>query len=246
MTMRPLAVPDLLDVWEQGLTQPPVQRALALLTVAYADTEPEALARLSIGERDGRLLTLHEWLFGPQLLGLAMCPACGERLELAFTTTDLRVTSDIEPEATHVLEVAGYEVHFRLPNSRDLVAIAHHRDVAMARRALLARCLFTARREGRQLGAEQLPPQVTDAISARMGQADPQADLQLALACPECGHEWRATFDIAAFLWRELHAWANRTLRDVHLLSTHYGWREIDILAMSPQRRQWYLQMVNA
>jgi hypothetical protein len=246
MTMRPLSVPELLDVWEHGLTQPPIQRALAILTAACSDTEPEALARLSIGERDGRLLTLREWLFGPRLLGLAMCPGCGERLELAFSTTDLRVTSDIEPEAAYGVDTAGYEVHFRLPNSRDLAAIAHHSDVAMARQALLERCLLTARHQGQQLGAEQLPPQVTDAIAARMGQADPQAYLQLALVCPECGHQWHTTFDIAAFFWRELHAWANRTLRDVHLLATHYGWREMDILTMSPQRRQWYLHMVNA
>jgi hypothetical protein len=34
-------------------------------------------------------------------------------------------------------------------------------------------------------------------------------------------------------------------LRDVHALATAYGWREADIVAMSPWRRQVYLDMVS-
>jgi hypothetical protein len=78
-----------------------------------------------------------------------------------------------------------------------------------------------------------------------MVQADPQADVQLALTCPACGHQWEATFDIASFFWSEIDSWAHRILREVHTLASAYGWREADILAMSPQRRQLYLEMVS-
>jgi hypothetical protein len=50
--------------------------------------------------------------------------------------------------------------------------------------------------------------------------------------------------DIASYLWSEIHAWAGRMLRDVHALAAAYGWREADILAMSPWRRQAYLEMI--
>ena len=66
-----------------------------------------------------------------------------------------------------------------------------------------------------------------------------------ALYCPECGHRWHATFDIVSFFWSEIDAWAYRTLHQVHRLASAYGWREADILAMSPWRRQFYLSLQN-
>lgn len=50
-------------------------------------------------------------------------------------------------------------------------------------------------------------------------------------------------FDIGAYLWEEVDAWADRTLRDVHLLAASYGWSERDILDLSPARRGRYLEL---
>ena len=66
--MRALSAPELLSVWERGQAQPPVQRTLTLLAAACPGILPDALAELSIGQRDARLLTLREWTFGPQLV----------------------------------------------------------------------------------------------------------------------------------------------------------------------------------
>src|SRR5947208_5540995 len=88
--MRPLTAQELLDAWERGLSEPPVQRALALLAAACPETTPTELARESVGRRDGRLLTLREQTFGPRLVSLAACPACGERRETAFDVADVR------------------------------------------------------------------------------------------------------------------------------------------------------------
>jgi hypothetical protein len=85
-----------------------------------------------------------------------------------------------------------------------------------------------------------------DAVIARMAEADPQADVQLDLSCPACRHRWLAVFDIVSFLWSEIDASARRTLQDVHRLATAYGWREPDILALTPWRRQVYLEMAGA
>ena len=51
-------------------------------------------------------------------------------------------------------------------------------------------------------------------------------------------------FDIVSFFWAEIDAWARRVLREVNVLARAYGWRESDILALSPVRRQIYLSMV--
>ena len=242
--MRPLSAAELLGAWEQGRAQTAVERSLALLAAACPGATPEALGQLSIGQRDARLLTLREWTFGPQLIGVARCGQCGEYLELAFSTGEIRALPEVEPAGTLALEAGGYQVHFRLPNSFDLLAIAATNDAAAARQALFERCLLAARRTEDDGQAAELPTVVVDAVAEQMARADPQADVQLALSCPACGHAWRATFDIAAFFWSEIGAWAGRILREVHSLAAAYGWSEAEILALSPWRRQVYLEMV--
>lgn len=250
--MRALSAPQLLMLWERGISQTPLQRALALLSAAYPDTSLETLSALSIGERDATLLTLRELTFGPELHGLVTCPACSDRLELNFAVADVRVAEtrpgweeEGNPSEERSHTVDGYTLTFRLPTSRDLAAIAHE-DVADLRYLLLARCLLTAEKDGEPMILEQLPEKVLETIETRMAEADPQGDVQLDLVCPACTHRWQVAFDILLFLWAEIHSLAQRILREVHLLASAYGWRETDILAMSPVRRQIYLDMIQA
>jgi hypothetical protein len=198
-----------------------------------------------MGQRDALLLTLRIWTFGSQLVALATCSGCGERVELNFSAGDLRVAPDRELDDVLSLHTAGYEVRFRLPNSLDLAAVANQADVTNIRHLMLERCLLTAFHNGEPRCSDQLPTEVVEAMVAHMAQADPQADVQLLLACPRCGQQWQAVFDIESFFWSEINAWASRTLHEVHILASRYGWREMDILAMSPWRRQFYLNMVS-
>ena len=140
----------------------------------------EALARLSVGRRDAHLLNLRDWAFGPQLAAVASCPRCGERLEMEFRTSDVRVEAEAEPSESWALEVAGYELRFRAPNSLDLLAVAGRRDVAEARQQLLERCLSDVTRDGAPVAVAQLPDEVIAVAVERIAQADPQADVRLA------------------------------------------------------------------
>jgi hypothetical protein len=243
--MRSLSAAELLKIWEQGMASPPVEKALALLSAACPEQEPEALARLHTGRRDGLLMTLREQTFGPRLVSLATCPACGERLELDVGVADLRVAEEPSAGAPERLEVAvgDYEVSLRLPDSRDLAALAGGTDLPTLRQKLLERCLLAVRHRGEEEPAGALPVAVMEAAMARMAEADPQAEVELALTCPACRHSWLAAFDIVTFFWREIEAWAYRTLREIHTLAAAFGWREDEILALSPWRRQVYLQM---
>lgn len=241
--MRPLSSAELLDAWEQGLSEPASRRAVALLASACPEVSDETVAAWSIGERDSRLLTLREWAFGSQLLSVANCSACGERLEWTAKASDLRVAGQ-EPPAELSLEVGQYRVGFRLPNSGDLASIADCDDPAAARTILLARCISTARLGEQEIKADDLPGEVVKAIEEQMANADPQGDLRIDLSCPSCGHRWQTLFDIESFFWSEVNAWAGRVLGEVHILASAYGWREVDILNLSPQRRHFYLSLV--
>jgi hypothetical protein len=239
--MRALSASELLSVWERGLAQSPIERMLTLLVAANPESAPDDMARLSIGQRDAQLLTLREWMFGPQLICLASCPDCGEQLEVTFDVSDIR--TDRTPSPALAMNAAGYDVDVRLPNSLDLAAIAGH-DSIEARRLLFDRCVVRVQREGADAPLDQLPEDVKTTISEQMALADPQANIELALTCPAGGHEWQAVFDIAAFFWSEINAWAIRLLREVHAIASAYGWREAEIVALSPMRRQLYLDMI--
>ncbi|HEV7858539.1 MAG TPA: hypothetical protein VGO91_07905 [Pyrinomonadaceae bacterium] len=243
--MYALSASELLEAWERGLGQQPIERALTLLAAACPDTPTDALARLSIGQRDAHLLSIREWLFGPTLVSLVNCPNCGDRLELNFNVADIRVPLEGQPPASMSLSVAGYEVQFRHPNSLDLSAVTRGQDVLNGRRLLLERCLLHVALDEEAKTIDELPSEVIESVVEQMAQADPQADVQLALSCPQCKHQWRAAFDILSFFWSELNVWATRILREVHTLASAYGWCEADILAMSPWRRQMYLEMVS-
>jgi len=179
------------------------------------------------------------------LVGMATCPECGDRLELNFDVVDLRATPENEPDEEFSIAVSDYDVRFRLINTQDLVAIIDDRDVVFARHMLISRCILAVHYRGEESTLNKLPVDVVNEVVERMELLDPQADVQLALTCPSCGHQWEAAFDIVSFFWTEIESWVRRILREVHTLARAYGWRESDILAMSPQRRQLYLELVD-
>jgi hypothetical protein len=260
--MRDLSAADLLVGWEHGLGRGADERALILLAVALPDTTAHALARLPIGQRDAALLTMRERVFGSRMVSRAACPACGESLEMNFTVDEIRAqgpgaeagarpVEDAQASvplhdyaATLAIAQAGYEIRFRLPNTLDVWAAARTGNLNEARSALLERCVLEASYEGSQIAAGALPEAVRTAIAGHMAESDPQGDVRLGLTCQACNHAWQAPFDIGAYFWEELHAWALRMLREVHILASAYGWREADILALSPTRRQMYMDMV--
>lgn len=249
--MNALSASQLLAVWEGGADQFPAQRGLTILAAACPDETPAALAAISVGQRNDRLLTLREWAFGGQFAGVTDCPACQERMEMNYTVADLRAAlgpAQAEPPDGFPLGESGYQVRYRLPNTLDLLAAASNEgasaDASRARRVLLARCLLSVERGGETVVGGELPEALAVQVAAGMAQADPLADVRIDLCCPACEHQWQAPFDILAYLWSEIDSWALRTLQEIHRLAAAYGWSETEILNLSPRRRQTYLAMV--
>ncbi len=218
---------------------------MTMLSAAFPEAARDELALLTIGQRDNCLLAMREQTFGAELSSVASCPACQERIEFTLNTSEMRGVPDIVPDTqAQQMTVDGYELHFRLPNSVDLAAIAGHVDVAQARQLLLQRCVIQASKDETPVEIENLPTTVVEALEAQMDERDPLAKMELDLTCAACGQRWQVLFDIVAFFWTEIAIYARRLLGEVHILAQIYGWRELDILSMSTRRRQFYLEMV--
>lgn len=244
--MQPLSAADIVQLWELGQGQHPLDRALTWLAFALPEVPMDTLAALSIGQRDAHLLLLRELTLGPQMDSQAICPQCQERLEFTLNTQDLRIIDLALPETvTYQWQHEAVQAQFRLPNSLDLAAILTIEEPNLARKTLIERCLLELSDGGQPLAIADLPEGVITPLAAQMAKADSQADITLDLACPACSHGWQVLFDIVAFFWGELAAQAQRQLMDVYQLARAYHWREQDILAMSSQRRQFYLSLVS-
>jgi len=244
--MQPLKATELLMVWERGLHQSPLERALALLAAACPEKDADTIAAWPIGERDNRLMQLREWIFGPLLTSTAKCPQCAERVEWDNRISDFRQQhAEAAPAAGFDFSAMGYEVCFRLPTSKDVAAMLPEpgEDVLPG---LLTRCILSVRRGDRTCEASGLPASVLSDLALKMEQLDPLADIRIDLTCPQCSHAWSAQFDIAGYLWAEIHQWAQQTLNTVHLLAAAYGWSEGDILELSPVRRELYLGLIHS
>jgi hypothetical protein len=240
--MSMLSADSLLSLWETGANLTPLRRCLLLLSAAWPEKTYEQWAQTSIGQRDEALLTLRESLFGRHLETTARCPVCQESLELAFETGQIRVQSESANQDGQV-EADGYVVTFRLPTSADLIA-ATESETSLPEALLLQRCILSAQHSEQAIDAQQLPPDLIQRVQHDMALLDPQAEILIALSCPQCRHDWQLSFDIAAYLWDEIGDWAHRILRNVHTLARAYGWSERDILGMNAQRRQSYLELL--
>jgi hypothetical protein len=249
-------------VWEQGESQSPLDRALTLLAAAWPERTREELASLSIAERDAMLWSLRELTFGPQLNGFTECPQCRQRLEFtldnvlgaqASPPACFRNETFIEAQQAgtpalpgeYELEAEGLTMRFRLPNSHDLAMVATCEDPEAARDLLARRCVLEVSRDDATISSDDLTAEMIARLTDRMAECAPQAEALMDFNCPACGHCWQGLFDIVMFFWTELAAQAKRLLREVDALARAYGWREAEILALSPRRRQAYLEMVS-
>ncbi|MGH8080878.1 MAG: hypothetical protein ACREP7_09895 [Lysobacter sp.] len=245
---------SLLHAWESLHGASPTQRALGLLQAVWPQADPDDWHRASVGERDGCLFVLQSSLFGPRLQTQVACPACGERLESQFEVGDICLLPTRMPAfaASFEFEHDGYRIRYRLPTSEDLLALPRpssrqaSADPDSAVAALLQRCVLQAERADQAVSCEQLPAPIVQGLSERMAEHDPVADLRLDMICPACDEHWSCALDIGAYVWSELDDWAQDLLLQVDALARHYAWSERDILALTPLRRRFYLDLVQA
>jgi hypothetical protein len=221
---------ELLDAWDAGRIQHPVDGALTLLRV-YTGDDRRALAQLSIGRRDALLLEIRRRHFGDRLDAVCTCERCGELNE--FTIDSAQLPSRTATEAAVALVSGDRTIRARLPSSLDLAAVVGL-DEDEAVRALTERCV----EDGARLGEEELRR-----LETLMSDAEALAALEITFACSACGAEASAPFDAQAFLWSDVDERCRCLLLDVDALASAYGWSEAQILALADRRRAAYVQL---
>jgi hypothetical protein len=221
---------ELLDAWDAGRIQHPIDGALTLLR-AFTGGERRTLAQLSIGERDALLLEIRRRYFGDRLDAVCACERCGELNE--FTIDSAQLPSRPATQGAVALVTGDRTIRARLPSSLDLAAVVDL-DENEAVRVLTERCV----EDGAPLEVEELRR-----LEQLMSDAETLAALEITFACSACGAEASAPFDAPAFLWSDVDERCRGLLLDVDALASAYGWSEGQILALADRRRAAYVQL---
>jgi hypothetical protein len=250
----------LLRLWECALGQPPGARSEALLRGSSENMEPDQ----TLGERNARLVALHEQLFGRELELLSHCPQCGTTAQ--FSADCAALAAQMRPSAEkaefHRLEAHGHVVEFCLPSGSDIAGASATVTATKARltplaaseatltdaftQLLLDRCVLSCTLDGVTVPTQEVPAPVLDALSHQMEMLDPGASVSFALVCPQCATRWPAPLDVGELVWLKVRAAAERVLLDIDVLARAYGWTEREVLRLNPLRRAAYLQMVTS
>lgn len=221
----------------------PAERVTVLLgrcAVVGGESGVDAARALSAGDRVALLLELRRLMAGDAMPCVLHCPGpdCGERLAVELDAAALLTEADGGgPGGT--LDFGGERLAFRLPTGADEERAARTALDAgpdAAARELMRTCLVDA--------PDSPPAGLEDALGAAVAEADPHVEITLALSCPECGRESEVELDVASYLWHELEMRLARLDREVHVLASHYGWSEAEILALGERRRARYIELV--
>lgn len=228
----------LLDHWsvEPG---PAAHARLAALLVARGADEP-ALAKESLGERNRRLIALHDdWVAG-EIEARVTCAACTTANSFSVPKAAMRALPPPPPDAVASVAHGGRSLRFRLPTMADIAAVAGLGDTPAMRAAMLDRCVL----DRDAVPAPQLDAATIDAIEAEFDRLDPLASIVVESTCSDCGAAIAARVDLAAFVAADIDRIHAALFRDIDAIASAYGWTEATIVALPADRRARYVAMI--
>ena len=252
--VRPLSGRDDEVLLETRDALSPAERVTELIErcverVGDLPVDRAAACELSVGDREALLLQLRRVTVGDRVECVLDCPECDAAIEFELDARALleEPAERAAPPYTVALDAGGgsYDVRFRLPTGGDqeaLVAMARH-DSERATGELLRRCVEEARDAAGEV-VDEVPAEVGVAVAAAMADLDPQAAIELSIACPECEATVAAPFDVSRYVLEEAAARGRRLEHEVHALALTYHWSESDIVSMAPGRRRRYLSLL--
>ncbi len=210
----------------------------ACVTHLDGETPPKNIAaRMLAADRDFLVFQLRRLTLGDAIHAIAACPECGKKMDVTFNAAEVPVERRPRAEPVHALPLAGGRiVRFRLPVGADQESIAGLATEAAADR-LFEACLVDD-------GGQALTEEEKAAVIEAMGEVAPGIDLDLELACPECGRQFVLPFDTTSFFFDEMRIQEKQLMREVHSLALYYHWSERDILGLERDRRRQYLALL--
>ena len=209
------------------------------LLAALAD-EPAAIDELPVGDAEALLLSLRRLLLGDVVSADMLCPSapCSTRIDISFQLDAYLQHHRPRPLPRGVTREDDWLVDersgaaFRAPTLGDQIAIAGTPRPAAR---LLERCTRD--------GSPAPRPQRMEGVLRR---AAPTLSNYVSGACPECGTDVEAYFDVEQFVVRELRSAARNLHDDIHLIASAYGWSEGAIVALPRSRRVAYAERIRS
>lgn len=241
----------LLRAWESAQATRPVARGAVLVAESGLVAGLDDALDLPTDELARVIARLHTLEFGDRADGVLDCGTCGAELDV---TVPLDLVSDVagsaprdsqRPSRTVTLS-SGRTAAVRVPTTRDLLAVSSADDAVDA---LLARCVTPTPGPSADESEPRAPIAMLDqadraAVDDLLSEVAGAAAIVVRTTCPECATVVSAPVDPVSFLWERVRVAAPALLNDVAELAMSFGWRESDILELSPARRRAYLSLV--
>lgn len=244
--MRTLSSADILQTWEESELLSQAEKSLCLLTRIYPDMNIQELAELTLGERDALLLKLRQKTFGDNIEIYCQCVNCDESLELNLKGSDILIHKPDEFQKRGTFTKGDLVISYHLPTTLDILKGQNVHNEEDAWQVVVKSCIEEISKNDDLLDANDLSVELLEELSQKMGEEDPQAEVLFNMRCPKCKKETETIFDIGQYLETEIMFLAKQILTEVQTIAKFYGWSEERILAMSPKRRQFYLEALAA
>jgi hypothetical protein len=199
------------------------------------------LNSLAIGDLAVLILELRRITFGDTLQCLITCPSCKENMSADIGLTQLlQKPNDFEPKDVYEVKVDDFTLKLRPVTGVDLSSVIEY-DEASAMVQLVTSCVL----DSTPKLPEKLDDQLLAAISSKLNELDPQADILLDLTCPNCKYRFQAPFFPEDFFLREIDARKSQFEGEVHWIAFNYHWSEDEILALPLSKRKKYVDLIN-
>lgn len=233
----------IIEVWERIANQHLLESALTILNSLIPEIPKKDFAEMSIGRRNYFLTQIRNKLIGRDLICFTVCPYCDSKLEFSISPEEILSPSKAE-DTPFVFIIDDYIIRYRLPNSVNLAIASRCKDFYSAKDEILNQCLIELTKDDQKISPSELPEEIKLKLSCDMSIKEPATESVIDLVCKDCNYSWTQIMDIASFLITEINFYAKNILRDVHQLASAYGWSESEIIGMSPQKRNWYLNAI--
>ena len=248
-TLRELNGYDEQEFARGGETLPPVLRTTALLDrVTKLESAPgskknlELVRQLTVGDRVALMLHLRRLTFGDKMECIVTCPRCADEMSVELSASLLSETGRRDMKNEAEVKVGESVLQVRVVTGADLEEMTTSTGDMGAEEALVRSCIVSSDHPL----PSRLSHEVIAAVSAKLEELDPQAEIVLELSCPSCSHHFKTPFFIEDFLFREVRSRVPRLEKEVHWIAFNYHWNLDEILSLPVGERGRYIEMINS
>jgi len=220
------------------------------------------------GDRVALILNIRRIVFGDRISCTIACFNCKELMSFDLSVSELLQPVIANPKKEYPLQIEDYSLRVRPITGLDLELLCDNINdndkrpkndsndglnegnkekediranlMSMAERLVRSSITFSDRPLPRILTRDFI-----EAVSSKLEEIDPQANMVLDLRCVACQHEFKTYFDAEEFVLSEIDFRARQLYQEVHWIAFYYHWEEDSILSLPLRRRKRYLDLIN-